>query len=240
MTFFKNVPYFIKQEKFEGPLEVLLDLIEKEKLSITEVSLARVTDEYLAYVKGLGAIDPVELGEFLVVAAQLMLIKSRALLPSLALDEEEQGSIEELEQRLAEYQRMRGFARELKKLAEGGRHIFTRESFAGMEPVFYPPPRMAADILRQAFASFLASLPKLEKLAEEKIKKIISLEEKISHIRLFLSETVERAFSELVKGAKEKVEVIVSFLAILELAKQKFLDLDQKKLFADIKIRKIS
>ncbi len=229
----------VRQEKFEGPLEVLLDLIEREKLSVTEVSLAKLTDEYLIYIKSLEAVDPVELGEFLVVAAQLILIKSRALLPSLPLNEEEEGSIEELEKRLAEYQRIRDLSREIKMLAGAGKYIFTRESFAGREPVFYPPPKLVPGMLKQAFTFFLASLPKLEKLAEEKIKKIISLEEKVSHIRSFLSDTLERVFSDLVKGAKEKVEVIVSFLAILELAKQKFVDLDQEKLFSDIKIKKL-
>src|SRR3989344_3794745 len=108
--------YIMKQEKFEGPMELLLELIEKEKLSISEISLAKVADEYISYVKGLEKIDPEELAEFLVVAAHLMLIKSRSLLPQLKLTEEEEGSIEELEKRLKEYQRLRQLAGELKKL----------------------------------------------------------------------------------------------------------------------------
>lgn len=226
------------QEKFEGPLGLLLDLIEKEKLSISEISLARVTDDYIRYVKALEKVDPEELAEFLVVAAELMLIKSRSLLPSLKLSEEETGSIEELERRLEEYKRIRELARELKKLEARREFISTREQYLGMKPVFYPPQSLTAARLGQTLAAILAVIPKLEKLAEEKIKRIISLEEKVSHIRAALEGALACSFSELVKGAKEKVEVIVSFLAILELAKQKFVEIEQKELFEDIVIRK--
>lgn len=230
--------FIFKQEKFEGPLDLLLDLIEKEKLSISEISLARVTDEYIRHVKSLEKIDPEALAEFLVVASQLMLIKSRSLLPTLRVSEEEEASIEELEKRLEEYQRLRELASMLKAYETKHQHIFSREAYQGMNPVFYPPPKLTLENIRDAFAFFIASLPKLEKLAEEKMKRILTLEEKIAHIRLFLQETIERAFSEITRGSKEKVEIIVSFLAILELARQKFISLNQKRPFEEIVIRK--
>ena len=233
------MPFQIKQEKFEGPLELLLELIEKEKLSISEISLAKIADEYVRYVKSLEKIDPEALAEFLVVAAQLMLIKSRSLLPQLEINEEETASIEELESRLKEYQKIREAAKDIKVLELQRGFIYTREAYVGMEPVFYPPRGMGVKKITEAFAAFLETLPKIEKLAEDKIKKIISLEEKISQIRVFLQEKVEKAFSEIVKGAKEKTEIIVSFLALLELARQKFLDLHQEKLFEDISIKRL-
>lgn len=232
--------FHIKQEKFEGPLELLVELVEKEKLSISEVSLAKVADEYLVYIKSLGSIDPEQLAQFLVVAAELMLIKSRSLLPGLQLSLEEEHSVEDLERRLAEYKRMRELAKKIKE-REGARvHIYTREAYQGMAAIFYPPPKITGVILRDVFAAVLASIPKLAKLAEEKVRRIISLEEKVAHIKSFLQGTVERAFSEIVGGAKEKVDVIISFLALLELARQKFLSLDQQNLFEDIRIKKIS
>lgn len=231
--------YVFKQEKFEGPLELLLELIEKEELSITEISLAKVSDEYLSYVRGLGKINPDELAEFLVVAAQLMLIKSRSLLPQLQLDEEEQASIEELEHRLALYKRIRELSKELQVRSKEGLHIYVRESFLGMPPTFFPPSHTGLDHIKAAFESFLAALPKLEKLVEERIKKVVSLEEKISHIRSFLNNVVERAFSDILRGTKERTDVIVSFLAILELARQRFVDLDQERPFGDIVIKRI-
>ena len=231
--------FHVRQEKFTGPLDLLLDLIEKEKLSVSEISLAKVTDDYLSYVKGLGAVDPEELAEFLVIAAQLMLVKSRTLLPSLKVSEEEEASIDELEARLAEYKRIRDAVKDLRTWEARGAHIASREAYAGAAPVFYPPSEFVPEFLVGAFEGLLAALPKIEKLVEEKIRHIVSLEEKIASIRMLLQESVERAFSELTRGAKEKVDVIVNFLAVLELSKQKFVDLHQARPFGDIMIRRI-
>lgn len=231
--------FAIKQEKFEGPLELLLDLIEKEKLAISEVSLSRVTDEYVQHVKLLGEIDPEELAEFLVVAAQLMLLKSRSLLPQLQLSEEEEQSIEELEKRLEVYRAIRERARELKKIELLRQRIFSRDAYEGIESIFYPPKKVTADAIHDIYAAFLAALPKIEKLAEEKIKKIISLEEKIAHIKTFFETNIQKTFSQMVSGTSEKVEVIVSFLAILELMRQKVLRLEQTKPFEDITITRV-
>jgi len=228
----------VKQEKFEGPLELLLDLIEKEKMSVSEISLAQVTDEYLKYIKSLEAVDMEKLAEFLVVAAQLILIKSRSLLPHLRLSEEEEQSIEELEKRLEEYKRLREFAKELRGLEVEKRRIITHEAYFGMEAFFYPPPKLAAKGIKDAFASFLAALPKIEKLVEEKIRRVVSLEEKIAKIKDFLQYSIEKTFSEIVGNARDKIEVIVSFLALLELAKQKIVDLRQEKPFEEIVIKK--
>ncbi len=231
--------FILKHEKFEGPFELLLELIEKEKLAISDISLARVTDEYIAYIKTLEKLDPEALAEFLVVAAQLMLIKSRSLLPTLAIDDQEEESLDELEKRLVEFKKLREVAQGLKKMEKGYAMIVSRESFIGREPIFYPPRELTPDKIQGAFVAFLAALPKVKKLVEEKLRRVISLQEKINHIRDFLMNSVEKAFSELVSGSKEKVEIIVSFLAILELARQKFIDLNQDELFSDIKIKRL-
>ncbi len=235
------MPYTVKQEKFEGPLDLLLELIQEQKLSINEISLARVTDEFIQYLKKLGAdgaADQELLAEFLVVAATLLLIKSRSLLPQFQASPEEEGSIAELEKRLAEYQRLKALSEELGRLGKGGPQAFSREAYAGSAVAFYPPKRFGTAMLAQAFEGILQALPKIEKLVEEKLKRVISLEEKIRELQSFLQERVERAFSELVSGAKEKVEIIVSFLALLELTKQKLVSVEQKKLFGDITIRR--
>ncbi|OHA00108.1 MAG: hypothetical protein A3G49_02080 [Candidatus Sungbacteria bacterium RIFCSPLOWO2_12_FULL_41_11] len=237
VSYFKVV-YTVKQGEFEGPLGLLLDLIEKEKLNINEVSLANVAEEYVKFVNSLENIDKEELAEFLVVAAQLILIKSRSLLPGLAVSEEEEVSIEELQKRLEEYKRLKELSKELRKIAESGTRIFTREFYAGMPSVFYPPKKVSPSLLQKIFEGVLNAIPKIEKLAEEKIRKIITLEEKIRSLRGLLKEKIERTFSEITKTAADKIEIIVSFLAILEMAKQKFLSLEQDKLFGEIKIKK--
>ena len=108
--------YQIKQDKFEGPVDVLLELIEGQKLSINEISLGKVTDEFIAYFKKLEeheTADQEVLAEFLVIAAQLLLIKSRSLLPQFQVSPEEEGSVAELVDRLRQYQRLKELAQEL-------------------------------------------------------------------------------------------------------------------------------
>jgi len=234
------VVFEIRHEKFEGPLELLLELIEKEKLSISEISLSRVAQEYIAHVRSLEHIDPEQLAEFLVVASQLMIIKSRSLLPNLSFSEEEEGSAEELERRLAEYQKFRERATLLKKLDETRKPIFTREAYLAFAPIFFPPPHLALGDIASAFRTFLAALPKVGKLIEEKMKRIISLEERMRQIQSLVYAAVERAFSEIVKGSGEKIDIIISFLAILELTKQKLVDVRQESAFTDIMVKRIT
>ncbi len=233
------VAFAIKQEKFEGPLDVLVDLIEKEKVAISEISLARVADEYFAYIKSLQALDPEELAEFLVIAAHLMLVKSRALLPSMQLSEEEEESIDELAMRVKEYQRFRELSREIHALEKRGMKIASREAYAMMEPVFFPPPALVVAMLEQSFRSLLAAIPKLEKLAEQKIRRIVSLEDKIRHIRRIMEDAASRGFADLVGSRREKTDIIVSFLAILELVRQKWMDVRQETAFGDIFMEKL-
>lgn len=235
----QSVVFEIRHEKFEGPLDLLLELIQKEKLSISEISLSRVAEEYVEHVRSLDRIDPEQLAEFLVVASQLMLIKSRSLLPNLPFSEEEEQSAEELEKRLAGYQKFRERAALLKKLEAARKPIFIRDAYLAFAPVFFPPPQLALGDLAAAFRTFLAALPKIEKLVEEKIKRIVSLEERMAQIRSFVQSAVERAFSEIVKGSAEKIDIIVSFLAILELTKQKLVDVRQESVFTDIMVKRI-
>lgn len=229
----------IQQKNFAGPLELLVELIEKNKLAVSEISLADVADSYLDYVRSLERINPERLGEFLVVAAQLILIKSKSLLPDLSLSEEEEKSIEELTERLAEYQEIRRLAHVLARQEGAGGRIASREAYTNTEPVFSPPHKLTGAHLHTAMMNFLASLPAPAEIVQQSIKKVISLEEKITHIHAFLQHAVERGFSDIIKGSREKVDVIVSFLAILELAKQRFVDLHQQSAFKDIRIKKM-
>lgn len=219
-------------------MELLLELIEKEKLSINDISLGRVADEFVAHIKTLEHIDREQLAEFLVVASQLILIKSRTLLPHAALSEEEKYSIDELERRLAEYKMMREYAKTIQEMWGTKRHIFTRELYSGLPVVFYPPKSASVGLFARVFQEVMDAIPKIEKLVEEKIRKIISLEEKIKDLQSILREKVERAFSELVGKGKDRVEIIVSFLAILELVKQKLISVSQEERFGEIMVKK--
>ena len=218
-------------------MDLLLDLIEREKLPINEISLAKVTDDFLAHIRGLEIINQETLAAFLVVAAELMLIKSRSLLPQLELSSEEEESADDLARRLAEYQRLKELAKLLGGLDRRQMHIYSRDAYMGLPIIFHPPPRLVMPDMVSAFQAIIASLPQPQILAEEKIRKVISLEEKIRDIQNRLSQHLTQAFSALVHGSKEKIEVVISFLAILELAKQKLVTFDQKDLFGDIFVR---
>ncbi len=119
--------YRVKTEKFEGPLDTLLNLIEEKKLSIGEISLARVYEDFLVHVKTFIHLPKEEIASFLVVASVLMLIKSRALIPSLELSEEEKGSIEELENRLQLLREFRHFSKYVQEYAKNRNALFSRD-----------------------------------------------------------------------------------------------------------------
>ncbi len=123
------MPYKVKLEQFEGPLDLLLELIEKEKLDITNLSLTKVADEYLSYIEDRENITLDSLASFLSVASRLILIKSRALLPLLKFSEEEEEEIKDLEYQLAEYKKFKDLSKKIGNIAGSSRTSFLAEDF---------------------------------------------------------------------------------------------------------------
>ncbi len=226
-----------KLEKFEGPLELLLALIEEQKLKITEISLARVTDQYLDYVKSDKNICLENLAEFLSVASRLILIKSRALLPTLEFTPEEEEEIQDLARQLEEYKKFKEAAQKIGKLAATGRISHTREGFRDIAPIFYPPENFNVFDLKRYFLAVLSEIPVIEKLGEEIVREVMTLEEKISDLQDALRKRIETSFSELTAKTQDKLEIIISFLAMLEMVKQRIIEVEQQELFRDIKLR---
>ncbi|GBE17098.1 segregation and condensation protein A [bacterium BMS3Abin15] len=229
--------YQIKLEQFEGPLDLLLNLIEEQKLDITRVSLSKVADQYLEYIRSKENITLENLADFLSVASRLILIKSKALLPLLEFSQEEEEDIKDLEKQLAEYKRFKDISKEVKRLANSKRACFSREGYLGIQSFFYPPKNINIFDLKKTFVKTLGEIPIIEKLEEEMVKEVITMEEKINHLQEVLREKIETSFSEITSNAKDKIEVVVSFLAILELVKQKLIQVEQTELFQDIKLR---
>ena len=218
--------YQVKVEKFEGPMELLLELIQKEKLEITELSLSGVTDQYLEYIKSNQNINLENLADFLSIASRLILIKSRALLPMLRFTEEEEEEIKDLTLQLEEYKKFKEASAKIKAMAEKGRICYSREGFSSIKSVFYPPENFNAYDFKKYFQSILSEIPVLEKLSEEIVGEVVTLEEKINDLENFLREKVQSSFSDLVEKASDKVEVIVSFLAMLEMIKQRIVEVE--------------
>lgn len=229
------MPFLIKHEKFEGPLDLLLELVNREELSISDISLARVADEYLQYVRALEDINREELYAFLAVAAELLFIKSRALIENRASSEAEEQTSEELTERLTAYRDIRAILRVIGALFAGDRHMATRDQYAEMEPEFSPPPGIRCTEIRAAYRAATAGLPAIEPLEKRHMRQIVSLEEKMRELMSALSRGVQR-FATVTHANSAKAELIVSFLALLELARRNMLELEQRVPFSDILI----
>lgn len=230
--------YHFRLEKFEGPLDLLLALIEKEKLSITQVSLAQVADQFLAHIRDERSTSLANLASFLSVAARLLLIKSRALLPVLHFSDDEEEAMEDLEYRLKAYKLFRQIAEKLGELFITSRSAYARENFFEVQTVFYPPKGLTKEVLRDHFSDVLGGIPVFEILPEKEIAAVITLEEKVLLLQQSLSKRAESSFAEMVGTTGDRVEIIVSFLALLELIKQRFIFVEQTGFFSEIRIKR--
>jgi len=228
--------FTVKQERFEGPLELLLDLIEKRKLHINEVSLAKVADDYIAYVRNLSEFPVSDSAQFVLIASTLLLIKSKSLLPTLDLTLEEQASIDDLNRRLKLYERMRELSIKIKPLF--GKNVLFARGERKLDPVFSPDADMTVPNLFAAVGRVLANLPKKEFLPKVVVDKVISLEEMIGNLTTRITESLRLSFREFTGKAAsaKKVDVIVSFLAMLELVKQGIIKVTQERHFDDIQM----
>jgi len=230
--------YKIKVEQFEGPLDLLLQLIETQELDITQVSLAQVTDQYITYLEKAEGFNPEELADFLVVAAKLLLIKSKVLLPYLSMDEEDVGS--QLENQLKIYQKFYEASKIIHKMILKKRFMYQRENIRSYEVVFCPPEGLTKDDLVGFFRIILHNLEPVIQLPQQVMKKTMSLKEKIWQIKDIISSNSEMNFRNLVNGVKSKTEIIVTFLALLELIKQRSIVVVQDQIFEEIKIQNIN
>jgi len=220
-------PFHIKTEVFEGPLELLLSLIEKRKLLVNDISLAKVTDDYIEHVKQItepGASHPAppisETAHFILIASTLLLIKSKSLLPALTLTEEEQTDIADLERRLAIYARVKELSKNVVRLY-GKNPMFASIGPRKMAAVFAPSTEITGASILGAIRDALKRIPIKEKLSQVIVRKVISLEEMITNLTERITKGISMSFREFTQmGKAEKVDVIVGFLAMLELVKQ--------------------
>lgn len=232
--------YTVKTEVFEGPLELLLQLIEKRKLFINDISLAAVTDDYIERINREGILALTDAAQFVYVASTLLLIKSKSLLPTLDLTEEEEGDIKNLEHRLKLYRHFK----ELSLVVEetyGKQVLYGPEVAHGAVTVFAPGKDLALQGITDAIVQVLTALPQLESLPEAVVQTVLTLEEMIDRLSLRITKTLSLSFKEFSsttgRGDKEeRVHVIVSFLALLELVKRGIIGVKQDVHFDDITI----
>ncbi len=245
--------YNVKTHIFEGPLDTLLSLIEKRKLFINDISLAQVADDYIAYVKSLqnsplntdevGVERPAgagiaisDLAHFILIASTLVLIKSKSLLPDLSLTEEEQDSIDDLEDRLKQYQKYKELSRHLRERF-GIRTEYFKQPRKDKVIVFSPDKNTNVTRITELMKSILSNMSKTDTVPKAVVQKVVSLEEMIDSLTDRIQSSMKMSFKDFSKmGRVEKVNVIVSFLAMLELVKQGVISVRQDKDFHDIEM----
>jgi segregation and condensation protein A len=228
--------FIVKVGDFEGPLELVLDLIEKRKLHISDLSLSQVADEFIEHIKSFEEFPLGDSADFILVASTLLLIKSKSLLPNLALTEEEQGSIEDLENRLISYKKYKELSLNIGKMF-GNFLYFARENKKA-NVIFSPTPDITLNSLKNSLREVLKNMPqKIEALPKVVVQKIMSLEEMVDKLTERIKTSIKMSFKDFSGlGKAEKVEVIVSFLAMLELVKQGGVRVSQNNHFDDISI----
>jgi len=233
-----HTPYHVALPVFQGPLDLLLHLIEREELDITEVSLAQVTNQYLDYLARVGERSPDQLADFLVVAARLILIKSRVLLPRppRAPEAGEDEDVDDLVQQLIEYKKFKEAAGWLQELGDHGLHSYVRLPGAPpLDPVVDLGDVTLDDLLR-AVRDALALQPPRPSVDQAVPPVPITIAEQMALIEGRTAAGEPVSFRRLLGRATSRIEVIVTLLALLELVKQLRVTMRQAHSFGDIMI----
>ena len=224
---------------FEGPLDLLLHLIEQEELDITAVSLVQVTGQYLTYLRSGEQIDATALAEFIAIGARLLYLKSRALLPQPVVDEEpEEDLSDDLVRRLREYRRYKEAAAMLQGIEETGLRTYPRLA----PPTDLPLPTGLTDVTLDLMARIFREV--LERKPEEEPQGVVerlevTVEEKVELLTEQLQGRRMVSFRAFISQCRSRIEVIVSFMAVLDLIKSLVLRAEQDVAFGDINLVRI-
>jgi len=231
--------YKIKLEIFEGPLDLLLYLVKKDHLNIYDIPISLITNQYMGYIELMKMLDLNIAGEFLVMAATLMQIKSKMLLPAETeeSDQVQEDPRAELVKRLLEYERFKEIAEELRQRESGQKEVFKRpkaidkKEIRADDEVYF---EASIFDLISAFSKALEEVPR--EVFYEVFKDEFTIEEKVHSVLHLLLEGKRIGISELFSQAKNKLEIIVTFLAILELIRMKEIVAVQKDTFGEVEI----
>jgi segregation and condensation protein A len=226
-------------EAFEGPLDLLLYLIRKDNLDITDIPVAEITRQYIEYIELMQEMQLELAGEYLVMSAMLAEIKSRMLLPRPAGDEEDEDDPRaELIRRLQEYERYKQAAEDIDALPRLGRDVFQASALAPEQKVVRLPPEVE---LKDLIAAFQEVMQRASMYAHHHVQmEALSVRERMSIVLSKVSTTQFTSFSELFTPEEGRMGVVVTFLAILELVKESLLELTQAEAFAPVHVRAAS
>ena len=236
-----NQDYRVDTDLYQGPLDLLLQLIEKAELDITKLALAKVTDQFLAHLKKLEIENPSEVSSFLVIASRLLQIKSQALLPKQSLDllgEEEEDTGEALAQQLIVYKRFKEISQWLMEREVEGLRTYLRVA-SPPKINFQPKLDLTGTTLEDLVQVAREILNKDESLQD--LDTVINLprvtiRERITTILEHLRQFRQTTFKNLILQKNSRVELVVTFLALLELVKRHIIQANQNELFGEINL----
>ncbi len=227
--------YSFSLENFEGPLDLLLSLIDESKLDVSDISLAKITDQYLDYVKNNQTLSMEEIADFLIISARLLYIKSKLILPEAFLSGVEDDDEQDLARQLKIYKEYHDAKKVIQKIINKNNFTYSRiVPLVKIKKEFVPPKNISANDLKLTMEKLISSIKPILQLPKKLIDKTINIKEKIDHIQELLSRGESVRFSEFIKDKGNKTEIIVSFLAMLELIKQRTLSVNQDYLFEEI------
>ncbi|HEX9615564.1 MAG TPA: segregation/condensation protein A [Bacteroidota bacterium] len=232
--------YTVKLTDFEGPLDLLLFFLKRDELDIYDIPISRITKEFLDYLHYMEALDLEVAGEFLVMAAELMQIKVRMLLPPEPGEDGEEDPRANLVKRLIEYKRFKETAAHLSELEDQRFLVYERGYKQSDEAII--PKDNEDDLLRDVslfdlIASFKFAMDRMpKKFIHEVIRLNVSVDEQLAFLKEFFARRSEATFSELVRGMEDKIRIVVTFLALLELIRNRDLIVRQTDSFAELSI----
>ncbi len=232
--------YTVKLQEFEGPLDLLLFFIKRDELDIYDIPISRITKEFLDYVHYMESLDLEVAGEFLVTAAELMQIKVKMLLPPEPGEDEDQDPRTNLVKRLVEYKRFKEAATTMAVQEEAQRKIFYRGYYEADPRVTTAEEEDAS--LREVslfdlISSFKFAIDRMPKKFVHEIARLnVTIDEQIDYILDYFSRRSEATFYELVKEMTEKIRIVVTFIALLELIRSKRIVVRQSETFGEVSI----
>jgi segregation and condensation protein A len=237
------MPYKVKLDAFEGPLDLLLFLIKKSEVDIYDIPISEITQQYLAYIEIIQLLDIEAASDFILLAATLMRIKAQMLLPRPELEELEEidDPRQELVYRLLEYKRFKDVAVDLANKENEARHLFPRGSFKVEHDGFNEKLMVSGEVsLFDLVAAFKKIVEIRSKVSVHRVEDInVTLEERIAAVMALIGQKSRVEFTELFSADGDKIVLIVTFIAVLELIKQRRIRAVQNESFGRINIERM-
>lgn len=227
--------YNVEVEAFKGPLAVLLELIEKEEMSITDVTLGSITEGFLSHIEAVEKVAPHDVADFLIVAGRLLYLKSKLLLPELTVDDDE--GID-LTDQLKIYARFAEAAKYMADRATSNKVAYNGPRMKIEVPEFVEPVGITAETLRGAIENLAEKVKPYVALPSAMMERTVTVEEKVEEMKSKIRKSAQAYFHDIANRGSRS-DVVASFLALLELLKRDLIKADQKKHFEDIAISKV-